>query len=234
MIDYKAPSYERPGISLHHECCLAGIQKLATNSVDAIITDPPYGCGTTINGKGLTPDDMRNLYPFYRQLFQEWARVLQPQGEIYMFTAWRSQAFYYPLLCEALTVRNMITWDKKSGPGNYFNYSTEFIFFATQNKGYKRHKKGRNLWTFPGFAAGAKKEDGAKVHPTQKPTELLRHTINNAVEVPKGAVILDCFAGSASVGVACKQIGHHYIGFEFNLDYFEIACNRLESAQVHT
>lgn len=229
---YEAQPYKETGIALYNQCCREGIKKIASNSIDAIITDPPYGCGTTINGKGLTPDDMKNLYPFYRALFKEWARVLKPQGEVYMFSDWRSNAFYYPILAESLTVRNRITWDKTSGPGNHYSYSTEDIFFATQQKGFKKNKKGRNLWKFPSFCAGAKKRDGKKVHPTQKPTELLQHIIKSAVDVPKGAIILDCFAGSASVGVACKQLGHHYIGFEFNLDYFEIACKRLEAAQL--
>jgi site-specific DNA-methyltransferase (adenine-specific) len=221
--------YQETEIVLYYQDCLEGVQQLAANTVDVVITDPPYGCGTTINGKGITPDDMRNLAPFYEMLFREWARVLKPDGEVYMFLDWRSISFFYPILSRFMDIKNLITWDKKSGPGNRYSFRTEFMLYGIGTQ-HKQSKKGTNLWRSPCFCSGAKKEDGNKVHPTQKPTRLIRHALYQALKEKKG-VVLDCFAGSASVGVACKQLGHKYIGFEFNPDFYKTAVERLQNTQ---
>ena len=67
-----------------------------------------------------------------------------------------------------------------------------------------------------------------RVHPTQKPNDLLEELIQlHSVE---DSIILDCFAGSFSTGVACMNTGRKFIGIEIDEKYFEIGKNRIEES----
>jgi len=71
-------------------------------------------------------------------------------------------------------------------------------------------------------------EHGRAIHPTQKPLELLRPLIRYSV--PPGGLVLDPFAGSASVGAAAKAEGRLYVGFETKAEYAAMSNARLEAA----
>lgn len=73
---------------------------------------------------------------------------------------------------------------------------------------------------------------GKRYHPTQKPVELLRYMIRTYSD--PGCVVLDCFMGSGSTGVACIQEGRDFIGIEKDPGCFEIAQQRLEECQSQT
>ncbi len=62
-------------------------------------------------------------------------------------------------------------------------------------------------------------------HPTIKPLEMVKNHIINSTK--EGDVVLDAFAGSATTLCACKELGRHYIGFELNPKYYQIAVDRL-------
>ena len=62
-------------------------------------------------------------------------------------------------------------------------------------------------------------------HPTIKPLDLVkRHILHSTKE---GDVVLDCFMGSGTTAVACKELGRNYIGFELNPEYYQIAVDRV-------
>lgn len=63
-------------------------------------------------------------------------------------------------------------------------------------------------------------------HPTIKPLGLVKRHLLHATN--DGGVVLDCFMGSGTTAVACKETNRNFIGFEINKKYFEIACNRLK------
>ena len=217
-------------IQLNLGCCIEGLSELQTGSIDAVITDPPYFCGMTHNGTKGTYNDLNMVKPFFAQVFSEFQRVLKPDGEIYIFCDWRTYPFFYPLLESILTVRNRITWDKISGAGCYYSFTHEDIIFCTNNnKLYKRKKKGQNIWRMPAFCSGAKKTNGSKVHPTQKPLELIERLILSATE--EGETVLDAFAGSGTTALACQQLNRKFVGFEIQEKYYDIALTRLECSK---
>lgn len=218
--------------------CLEGPAEIPDKSVDAIITDPPYflsmghaGCkenafntnSDQVNSNR-TFGDLVIAKPFYRQLFREYRRVLKPEGAFYFFTDWRGYAFYFPIMSEELPVRNMIVWDKISGPGSYYTFAHELIIYGT-SAAKLLHKGGTNVWRMKSFASGASATDGKKVHPTQKPVELIQKMIEDSTE--PGAVVLDTFMGSGTTAVACLKTGRNYIGFELNEKYHAIAQQRI-------
>ena len=71
--------------------------------------------------------------------------------------------------------------------------------------------------------------DKNRLHPTQKPVELLEYLIKTYSN--EGETVLDNCMGSGSTGVACKNTNRNFIGIELDEKYFNIACNRLEERQ---
>ena len=67
-----------------------------------------------------------------------------------------------------------------------------------------------------------------RVHPTQKPSELMEILINEYTK--EDDIILDCFMGSGSTGVACMNTNRKFIGIELDNNYFNIAKQRIEEA----
>ena len=65
-----------------------------------------------------------------------------------------------------------------------------------------------------------------KFHPTEKPVNLLKELIR--LHTKEDDMILDCFMGSGSTGVACKELNRNFVGIELNKEYFEIAERRME------
>ena len=215
--------------------CLDGIKDVPDKSVDCIIADPPYAlnmgrAGDMQNAKraGLANNwslcDLAIAKPFYTQLFREFARVLKDNGSFYWFTNWQGYAFYFPIINAALPIKNLIVWDKISGPGSYYTFSHELIIFGTF-AGKLLHPGGNNVWRMKGFSSGAKVTDGNKVHPTQKPVELISKAICDSTD--SGGVVLDPFMGSGTTAVASIRTGRNYIGFEIDEKYHTIALNRI-------
>ena len=69
---------------------------------------------------------------------------------------------------------------------------------------------------------------GNKVHPTEKPTDLMEFYVKNSSN--EGDVVLDMFMGSCSTGVACVNTNRNFIGIELDENYFSIAENRINQA----
>lgn len=180
----------------------------------------------THDGHAAQMADLSICLPFYRELFQEFKRVLAPDGCLYWFCDWRSYAFYFQLFDE-IKPRNLIVWDKRSGCGSFYTNEHELIIFATNNNSL-RLKSARNIIReIPSFSSGAKKTNGEKVHPTQKPVELIEKLILDSTQ--PGDTVLDCFMGSGTTAVAAKNTGMNFYGFEQQYKYAEIANKRLEN-----
>lgn len=221
--------------------CLEGIKNIPDASVDLIVADPPYflsmghagskdnirTAGNLVNSETLKSNrafgDLSICKPFYAQLYAEMARVLKPDGAVYWFTDWRGYAFYFPIMNAALPVRNMICWDKISGPGSYYSFAHELIIYCNYSPRLKA-KGGTNVWRMKSFSSGAKQTNGEKVHPTQKPVELIEKMILDSTD--PGAVVLDPFMGSGTTAVAAIRTGRHYVGFEQDEAYHAVALQR--------
>ncbi len=68
-----------------------------------------------------------------------------------------------------------------------------------------------------------------KVHPTQKPVELMKILIENSSN--EGDIVVDCFAGSGSTGVACLETGRRFFGCEIDKKFFDIAVERIKAVE---
>lgn len=70
-----------------------------------------------------------------------------------------------------------------------------------------------------------KKDKELYDHPTIKPLNVVKNHIINSTK--EGDIVLDCFMGSGTTAVACKELGRNYIGFELNPVYWQIAVDRV-------
>lgn len=208
--------------AIYHLDCIEGIKLIPSNSVKIIIADPPYHQGLTHNGQRGTLVDLSICKPFFRELFKQYKRILNADGEVYFFTDWRGYAFYYPLFDAFLGARNLIVWDKMSGAGNFYAFQHELILFHCVRN--DATKKGGNVWRSKGFAAGAKATNGEKVHPTQKTIEIMEKIIFENSK--PGDLIVDTFGGSGTTAVACRKLNRNYIVFELDEDNVDIANTR--------
>lgn len=216
-------------VEIFHGDCLELMRDIPDGSVDCVITDPPYMSAMQHNGKMTDFSDCNNLKPFFQPLIREIDRVLAPAGCVYWFCDWRSYPFYLHQLSQVLPVKNLLVWDKGAGCGNFYTFEHELVIFATKNKRFLA-KGARNIIKSPSFASGAKKTNGEKVHPTQKPVELIELFLFHATK--PGDTVLDCFMGSGTTGVACVRNNRKFIGIELQEKYYEIARNRIAAELV--
>lgn len=190
-------------------------------SVSAVITDPPYGVGADSaafqnarkRGSAAAPskdygaanwDAAAPEQPLLNQL--------AARGKWCIF--WGGNYFRFdPSAC-------WLVWDKDNGDNGYADCELAWTNLPRAVRKFR--------WRWMGMLqelAGQKKEE--RVHPTQKPVQLLEWCIQLC---PDSNTILDPFMGSGTTGVACVNLGKQFIGVEINEQYFETACQRIENA----
>lgn len=228
--------------------CRELIPTLTAGSVDAVITDPPYGGANNLSGclksskkkyvssgasyHSTLPDiDGESLFPeawreLINEVFRECARVLKPGGQFLAFIDWRNAyAFHAAAQAANLTPRGMLVWDKGRSSRPYkngFRRQAEFIYWAT--------KGAIPVGESPVYLYGVFNHTAianGKRHILEKPVPLIKEMVP---VVPEG-VILDPFSGAGSTGIAALQLGRRFIGCESVPEYFETACLRLAEAE---
>lgn len=219
------------------------LRSLEAHSVAAVITDPPY-CSGGLNesrkkqagAQGVAygskshedwflNDNMTTggLVWMLRELAVEAERLLVPGGSLLCFTDWRMLPHVAPAMeSSGLIFRNLVVWDKGSpGLGDGFKPTHEMIMHFAKGTPRLFSKKGSNV-------IRTRRVPGAKkIHPTEKPAELLGRLIQVVTE--PGDTVLDPFAGSGSCGVAATELGRHFMGVDRERRFLERAAERLEA-----
>lgn len=206
--------------------CLEGLKQIGDQSVDCVITDPPYFLGFKSTGKELGREDWGNqslLAPIFDALFKELARVLKPNGRIFMFTHWKTYPALYLSAIKHIRVSNLIVWDFEwIKAGRQFRFTHELILHATMPEAVSPKNRGTSdVWRIKPV-----NHTRPRLHLAQKPVEIIRRMLEETTE--PGDLILDCFMGSGTTAVACKQTNRNFIGFEIRQDFVEVANKRLE------
>lgn len=205
---------------LIHGDCLTVMRQLDSNSIDAIITDPPYGIGYQSKRFGRITNDK---LPFIWWLYDGY-RVLKDGGCMLCFSRWDVQhIFVEAMQIAGFNVRSSVIWDKMShGRGDLkaqFSPTYETVIFAVKGKYAFPGKRPRDLYSIPKLGTVNMR------HPTEKPVELLEQLIDATTR--DGDLILDPFAGCGSTLLAAKIKGRRYIGIEIKEDYYKTAEERL-------
>lgn len=231
--------------------CLDVLKKINAQSVDLILTDPPYNLGIFMQNRDTNLRKMRSNFfgasdwdnldyeQWSRSLdlfFQESAKIIKIGGSMIVFMAIikvesviriaEKYGFYY---------KTTGIWHKLNPmPRNmnlHFVNSTEaWIYFTYKTKTGTFNNNGDVIHDFVETALTVRSEKTYGKHPTQKPIQLMEHFIK--ILSNKGDLVIDPFMGSGSTGVAAKLLGRNFIGIEINQTYFTIAKNRIEEINV--
>jgi site-specific DNA-methyltransferase (adenine-specific) len=217
----------KPGAVINADC-LTVLRQMEPDSVDMVITDPPYGVNyqstraAKENRKGKISNDKS---PFIWWIYDAY-RVLR-EGGLLCFSRWDvQQVFMDALKIAGFAIKSVLIWDRMHhGMGDLkgsFAPRYDTCIFAT--KGRYILPGGR-----PADVIQCQRLNGVElVHPNEKPVALLRQLIESTTA--PGALILDPFAGSGSTLVAAALTGRQYIGVEIDTEYHKIAQTRARDA----
>ena len=212
-------------VTLHLGDCLEVMKDIPAGSVDAVVTDPPYGIGVKTNYKSRKRGALAECNDFVPIVGDD--KPFNPIPFLsYPIVVLFGANYYADKLPKS---GGSIVWDKLDG------------LQSKRDIGFNDNSDCELIWTNVGNAArilrhrwmGAMKgsENGdRRVHPTQKPIELMKLIINHWT--PQNATILDPFMGSGTTGVACVQTGRNFIGIEIDPHYYEIAEKRIAEKRI--
>jgi DNA modification methylase len=228
--------------------CLQELPKIESNSIDLIITDPPYLISRDSNFKQIsdsTSKEMSTKYNIsidfgdwdkveldFNYLFKEWFRILKKGGTLIVFyDVWKSNeikesanivGFKQPRVC-AWTKTNPVPINSKT---NYLSNATEYFFtFVKGGKPTFNSAYDNGFYKFP-ICHGKERLQ----HPTQKPLSLISQLIEKHSN--SGDLVLDNFAGTGTVGEACIKLGRDYILIEKEETYFNMIGDRLNKSII--
>ena len=226
--------------------CLELMKEIPDGSIDMILCDLPYGT---------TRNKWDSVIPF-EPLWEQYNRIIKDNGAIVLF----AQPPFDKMLgvSNINMLKYEWIWEKEAGTG-FLNANKMplkkseniLVFYKnlptynpqkTVGKPYKC-KQGGDSNNYGDYDRVVTENDGDrfptniikfnrdknKVHPTQKPVALLEYLIRTYTN--EGDIVLDNCMGSGSTCVAAVNTGRHYIGFEKEPKYFDIACQRLDEVE---
>ena len=219
------------------------IRELDNQSVDLILTDPPYNLSSYSTGnielswhKTINNDlaiwDRNTFEP--NEWLSEFKRILKPTGNIFAFTSYNLMGKWHESFDPEFNTFQYVIWHKSNPvPKIYragFLNSCELII-CTWNKGhtwnFTTQKDMHNFIQTP--ICMGKERLKNPFHPTQKPVKLLEHIIKIASN--EGNTVFDPFMGVGSTGVAALNLNRRFIGFELEPEYFHATEQRLQNVQ---
>lgn len=201
------------------ECgdCLELMRDIPDKSIDLIVTDPPYGKKADKGTNGFGTSKNRRYQGGWdnqrpdKQVFDEMFRISK---NLIIFGA--------NYFCDMLPFSNhWIFWDKKGDISFKNPFADGELIYTTFTSPIKRV-----VFKQQGFITDSKDK---RYHPTQKPSELIQMLIEQYSK--EGDIVLDPFLGSGTTAVACVNTNRHYIGFELDPQYYDIACKRLDEVE---
>lgn len=244
-------------IELINGDCLEEMKKIPDNSIDLILTDPPYGT-TACKWDSIIPLDL---------MWKELKRITKSNSAIVLTAA---QPFTSILVSSNLKMfKYDWVWRKPKGTG-HLNAKKQpmrdkediLVFYDKQcvynpqktigtpykNKAGKNHngtssmtesygsytnkREDNNGFRYPKQVQDFPVVERGTVHPTQKPVELMEYLIKTYTN--EGDKVLDFTMGSGTTGVAAKNLNRDFIGIELDKKYFEIAEERCSECDQQT
>lgn len=217
------------------------IKRIPDNSIDFILTDPPYNLGQHSTGNIPLPGrsamnndvaewDMVDFNP------EEWAedfiRILKPTGNLFIFTSYNQIGRWYNCLDHRFDTSNFMVWHKTNPAPKIFKAgflnSCEMVFTCWNKKhtwNFSTQKDMHNFIESPICMRPERLSDPK--HPTQKPVSILKRMIEIATNA--GDIVFDPFMGVGSTGVAAIELQRRFIGIELDSKYFYAAKNRIDN-----
>lgn len=235
------PYYSDERTTLYCGDALAVLRELPDNSVDAVVTDPPYSSGGAYRGDrtastgskymrsevhvqdDFTGDnrDQRSFGYWCALWLGECHRIARPGSMIAVAADWRQ----LPTVTDAIQAggwvwRGIAAWAKPNARPQQGRPAAACEFYVWGSAG-PRPLAGETL---PGFWHVSPLRGAERLHQTEKPIAVLRDLVRAA---PVDGVVLDPFAGSGTTGIAALREGRRFLGVELSRHYADVAARRL-------
>lgn len=213
-------------IDIYNKDCMNGIKEIEDNSVNMVLTDPPYMINTKSAGNGkINPwSDYCNAAYWYASWMSECKRILKNDGCMWSFLNWRSFVTFQKASCDiGWPIESVLVWDKCwIGPGGKkgLRPSYELVALWTMPD---FQIENRGLYDIQKFKWSAKKPHG---HPAEKPEELMAWIIKKCTK--ENDMVIDLFSGSGTVGASCKKLNRNFIGYELDGKWCQYALKRID------
>ena len=218
-------------IELFHGDCLDVMKDIPDKSIDLILTDPPYLMNYKTNRRKNKEHDFCNPIQNddneeeVKKSIVEMARLLKDTGALYVLCNANKIEIFNKIISELFIFKNILIWVKNNHTAGdlkgAYGKKTEFIIYATKGKHYLNGKRDTDV-LFYNKVSGKR-----QIHQNEKPIDLLEFIISKSSNI--NDIVLDCFMGSGTTGVAAKNLNRRFIGIELDKEYFEIAKKRIES-----
>ena len=225
-------------IQLYNDNCMNVMQSLSNDSVDIIVTDPPYR--TTSRGNAGTAGGMcqKELYSKgtvfehndidCKEYAPEFYRLLKWGGHLYVMTNHVNLIHMLNTFTEVgfHFIKSLI-WDKCNKiMGTFYMGQFEYILFFRKGPGVPINNCGdSDIITVPNVKM--KRNDGTNFHDTEKPVALWSILIANSSQ--ENELVLDPFMGIGGAGVSAKKLKRRFIGCEIDSSYYEVAESRINN-----
>lgn len=236
-----------PEKKLYNTDCINAMKELDKDSIDLIVTDPPYNLGNFMKNRDTNLKKMRDNFfgsaGWDDMEFDDWeqsmdlffeqsARVIKNGGAMIVFMAIikvetiiklaEKHGFYY---------KTTGVWHKTNPmPRNmhlHFVNSTEaWLYFTYKKRTGTFNNDGVLYHDFIETSVTSNGERKYGKHPTQKPEALIKHFVELLSNTKDW--VLDPFMGSGTTGVVSKQLDRNFVGIELDEGYFQMAQNRIE------
>jgi len=222
------PGFARSASFLFLADCIEVLPTLPDDSVDCIITDPPYGMNYKSLSRSMPKTTIANDGPEAYSLLDNALAIavqkLKLDSHVYIFTDWHVYEPMAEVVKKYFNLKNVLVWAKNNRTrgdlkGNY-GYQHEMVFYAHKGRRHLLGKRDGNVLNFNKVYSNRMK------HPTEKPVSLLKYLIGKSTN--EGETILDMFAGSGSMCVAAQNLKRNYIGIEVDETWYRVARKRLE------
>jgi DNA modification methylase len=201
-----------------HGDCVALMTGLDAESIDFVLTDPPYLVDyRSRDGRRVKNDDNDTwLAPAFREIY----RVMKESTLCVSFYGWhKADVFLTAWRAAGLTPVGHIVFRKAyASARRLLLYQHEQAYLLCKGPTPRTSQPISDVIDFP--------YTGNTLHPTQKPIEALEPLIH--AFCPRGGVVLDPFCGSGSTLLAAQNLGRRYVGIELDRVHHRTACLRLK------
>jgi site-specific DNA-methyltransferase (adenine-specific) len=220
--------------------CLEVMKDIPDDSIDLIVTDPPYGISYKSNRQGL--DRKHNIeigkeIKVREQYFTEisnddvilvdWInqahRILKQNSALYVFCHWKTVSLWSDAISSCFNLKNVIVLHKSNhGMGDLkgsYAPSYELLIYACKGR-HILNKRIDDVWNVPIRFTGSH-----RFHPNEKPLSWMTPAVETSSSV--GDVVLDVFCGSGSTLLASKKLGRNFIGIDISEEYCDVARKRI-------
>lgn len=219
-----------------HGDCLEWLPQIEDESIDLLLTDPPYNVSMksnfhTMGRKGV---DFGEWDKGFNQ--SAWldiaSKKVKKGGSILIFNDYKNIGEMKNVLEEnGFVIKELLIW-KKTNPmprnrDRLYVTSIEVALWAVKGKGWTFNRQRETYEN--GIFESPIVHHSKRLHPTQKPLSVIEEMIK--IHTNENDVVLDCFLGSGTTAIACINTNRNFIGIEMDWDYYEIANERIKQAK---